>query len=135
MRSPQLIFSRFQANGRAWIKVLSASILCPAVAVCAKLLLSSWMSTDRAPFLLFFGAVVSAGWIGGLWAGLLATAVSAILADLLFFLLSALCLSRDQAMRLISSHLYWKRHSSVCLPPSGIGFGRWLRRPVSGTRA
>ena len=34
-----------------------------------------WMSLERAPFLLFFGAVVCAGWIGGLSVGLLATAV------------------------------------------------------------
>jgi hypothetical protein len=33
------------------------------------------MSPERAPFLLFFGAVVYAGWIGGLSLGLLATAV------------------------------------------------------------
>jgi hypothetical protein len=33
------------------------------------------MSPERAPFLLFFGAVVCAGWIGGLSVGLLATAV------------------------------------------------------------
>src|SRR5262249_18270953 len=49
MRYPQQNFSRVQANRRAWVKVLSAGILCPAVAVCAKLFLSSWMSTERAP--------------------------------------------------------------------------------------
>jgi PAS domain S-box-containing protein len=85
MASMRQIISRFPANSRPWIKALSAGILCPAVALCVKIFLSSWMSTDRAPFLLFFGAVVGAGWIGGLWAGLLATALSAILADLMFF--------------------------------------------------
>ena len=43
------------------------------------------MSTERAPFLLFFGGVACAAWIGGLSAGLVATAVSAILADLVVF--------------------------------------------------
>jgi PAS domain S-box-containing protein len=40
---------------------------------------------ERAPFLLFFGGVACAAWIGGLSASLIATAVSAMLVDLLFF--------------------------------------------------
>ena len=81
----QHVFSPFRANGRAWIKTLSVGILCPALALCLKLVLSPWVSTERAPFLLFFGGVACAAWIGGLSASLVATAMSAILADLTFF--------------------------------------------------
>jgi PAS domain-containing protein len=82
LRSVRNIFSRDQV--RPWIEALLAGILFQAVAVCLKLFFSFWVSMERAPFLLFFGAVVCAGWIGGLRAGLIARAVSAILADFLF---------------------------------------------------
>jgi hypothetical protein len=75
MRRMQHILCPFQGNSRGWIKTLSVGILCPALALCLRFFLSSWMSPERAPFLLFFGAVVCAGWIGGLSVGLLATAV------------------------------------------------------------
>ena len=85
MRPMQHLLSRFQTNERSWIKALIVGIVFPALALWVKLLLSSWMSTERAPFLLFLGAVVAAAWTAGLGAGLLATAVSAALADLIFF--------------------------------------------------
>lgn len=44
-----------------------------------------------SPFLLFFAAVMVAAWIGGLWPGLLATVLSAVLAGY-FFLFSGYAL-------------------------------------------
>jgi signal transduction histidine kinase len=40
--------------------------------------------TQETPFLLFFGAVVVAGWYGGLGPGLMVTAFSALLSDFFF---------------------------------------------------
>lgn len=73
----------------------------------------------ESPFLLFFSAIVISAWLGGFWAGLLATVIAALLAD--YFFLSpffSLDLMFHQALRLLTfmiegtivsllSHRFW----------------------------
>lgn len=67
--------SRLQKTIVAIVAVLAATAL--------KLVLLSIFPSER-PFLIYISAIVASAWIGGLYSGLAATALAALLANLLF---------------------------------------------------
>jgi signal transduction histidine kinase len=76
-----------RAGGRPWTRAAAAyglAALAVAAVLGVKLALIPWVEHDT-PFLLFFAAVLVAGWFGGLGPGLLATALSAF-ASAYFFM-------------------------------------------------
>jgi K+-sensing histidine kinase KdpD len=80
------------------------AVLAVELALVAQMLLVPWFGgdPDATPFIMLFGAVVVAAWFGGLWPGLIATALSA-LASGYFFLFPQHTLqisSLGQALRL-----------------------------------
>jgi len=52
------------------------AVAATAAAALVRALLSRWVGADL-PYITFFGAVMAAGWYGGLWPGLLATGLGA----------------------------------------------------------
>ena len=74
----------------AWAKTrdavfrYGAAVLATALALIAQFLV--WPYIQPLPFLVFFGAVMFAGWQGGWGPGLLATALSSLAADYFFLL-------------------------------------------------
>jgi len=61
----------------------AVALLAVAIAVALKVLLDALMAFE-SPFLLSFGAIMVAGWYGGFGPGILATIVTAIVADFFF---------------------------------------------------
>ena len=79
------------------------AVLVVGLAVVVQMLLIPWLGGDpnATPFIMLFGVVVAA-WFGGLWPGLLATALSALASDYFFFFPQHMLQmsSLDQGMRL-----------------------------------
>src|ERR671926_478487 len=91
-------------EGHSALLRYGVAVLVVGLAVVAQMLLIPWFGgdPDATPFIMLFGAVVVAAWFGGLWPGLLATALSALASDY-FFLFPQHMLqmsSLDQGMRL-----------------------------------
>ncbi len=61
-----------------------AAVLFVLLALLAMLLLNPWIPMQQSPFLVFFAAVMASAWYGGMGAGLLATALTALAADYFF---------------------------------------------------
>ena len=76
MENPSRLLHRIDARADTWLVALGTV----AVALAIKLALGP--ITADAPLLLFFGAVIVSAWLGGFWAGVVATALSAVVADL-----------------------------------------------------
>lgn len=68
---------------RLWVRRYSVALAAVLVASLLRLMMSHIVSTE-APFLLFFVAVMAAGWYGGFRPGLLATVLCAVVAVLFF---------------------------------------------------
>ncbi|HEY9604808.1 MAG TPA: PAS domain S-box protein [Allocoleopsis sp.] len=69
---------------RSQLKTYGAAIGAVVLALLLMLLLDSWISMTRSPFLLFFGAVTVSAWYGGREPGILATLLSAAIANYFF---------------------------------------------------
>lgn len=63
-------------SSRAW--GYGYALLTVAIALLLTLLLDPWLEMTRAPFLLFFTAVIVSAWYGGLLPGIIATLLAAI---------------------------------------------------------
>ncbi|MCA1991135.1 MAG: PAS domain S-box protein [Coleofasciculus sp. S288] len=66
---------------RSQMQRYGVAVLAVALALLLMLWLNPWVATIRAPYLLFFSAVMVSGWYGGLGSGLLATGLSALLSS------------------------------------------------------
>jgi PAS domain S-box-containing protein len=69
---------------RSQLKHYGAAIGTVVLALLLMLLLDSWVAMTRSPFLLFFGAVTVSAWYGGREPGILATLLSAAIANYFF---------------------------------------------------
>jgi PAS domain S-box-containing protein len=69
---------------RSQLRAYGAAIGAVILALLLMLLLDPWISMTHSPFLLFFGAVTVSAWYGGREPGVLATLLSAIVANYFF---------------------------------------------------
>lgn len=74
--------SGFYRKGFRW-RHYGVAVLTVAIALLLKLLLAPLIDHE-SPFLVFFAAVIVSAWYGGMGAGVLATAVSALFSNYFF---------------------------------------------------
>jgi len=78
---------------------LTLAVAATAAAALLRALLSRWVGADL-PYITFFGAVMAAGWYGGLWPGLIATVLGA-LATVVWFIAPAHALAVGDAIGVV----------------------------------